>query len=80
MHVTRLKKEILKRIPALCEQKNETLTVLSLDDENGRALLKASNNCWKKKKNDKDMIISKATKIIRKSMFKNVESFNGDFS
>ena len=34
----------------------------------------------KKKKNNKDMIISKATKIIRKSMFKNVESFNGDFS
>ena len=34
----------------------------------------------KKKKNDKDMIISKATKIIRKLMFKNVESFNGDFS
>ena len=26
------------------------------------------------------MIISKATKIIRKLMFKNVESFNGDFS
>ena len=31
VHVTRLKKKILKRIPGLCEQKNGTLSVLSLD-------------------------------------------------
>ena len=38
MHVTRLKKEILKKIPGLCEQNNGKLSVLSLDGENGRAI------------------------------------------
>ena len=50
--------------------------MLSLDDENGRELFKASKNSV----SDEGMIISKTAKIIRKSMFENVEIFDGDFS
>ena len=49
--------------------------MLSLNDENGRALLKFPKNSI----NYKGMIISKATKIICKSIFQNVEIFGGDF-
>ena len=50
--------------------------MLSLDRENGLALFKASKNSI----TDEDMIISKAPKIIHKSMFENVEIFDGHFS
>ena len=76
VHITRLKEEIFKKIPGICEQKNVKLSVLSLDRENGRALFKALKNSI----TDKGMIISKAAKIIRKPMFENVEIFDGDFS
>ena len=74
--VTRLKKEIFKKNPGLCEQKNVKLSVLSLDGENRRALFKTSKNSL----TDEGMIISKAAKIICKSMFENVEIFDGYFS
>ena len=50
--------------------------MLSFDGGNGRALFKASKNSI----TDEGIIISKAAKIIRKSMFENVEIFDGDFS
>ena len=50
--------------------------MLSLDDENGRELFKASKNSV----SDEGMIISKTAKIIRKLMFENAEIFDGDFS
>ena len=50
--------------------------MLSLDGENGRALFEASKNSI----TDKGLIISKTAKIIRKSMFENLEIFDGDFS
>ena len=49
---------------------------LFLDGQNGRALFKASKNSI----TNGGMIISEATKIIRKSMFENVEIFDGGFS
>ena len=48
--------------------------MLSFDGGNGRALFKASKNSI----TDEGIIISKAAKIIRKSMFENVEIFDGD--
>ena len=50
--------------------------MLSLDGENRRALFKTSKNSI----TDEGMIISKAAKIIRKSMFEIVEIFDGYFS
>ena len=47
--------------------------MLSLDGENGGALFKAPRNSIT------GMIKSKATKVIRKWMFENVEIFDGDF-
>ena len=47
--------------------------MLSLDGEIGEALFKASRNSIT------GMIISKATKVIHKWMFENVEIFDGDF-
>ena len=47
--------------------------MLSLDGEIGGALFKASRNSIT------GMIISKATKVIHKWMFENVEIFDGDF-
>ena len=58
MHAARLKKENLKRIPSLCEQKHGKLPVLFLDGEKGRALFKAS----KKSVTDEGMIMLKDTK------------------
>ena len=43
VHVTRLKKGILKRIPGYLIKKWKILS-LSLDGENGQALFKASKN------------------------------------
>lgn len=40
VHVTRLKKNMLKRIPGQCKQKK--ISVLSLSTYNGQAMFKAS--------------------------------------
>ena len=76
IHVTRLKNEILKRIPGLCEQNNGKFSVVTLDGESGRALFKASQTST----TDEGMILSKAARVIRRSMFQKQEIFDGDLS
>ena len=64
-----------KNSPVIWTKKWKCLS-FSLDGENGLALFKVSNNST----TDEDMIISETAKIIRKSMFKNVEILDGNFS
>ena len=75
VHGARLKKEILKRIPSLCEQKKwKNASPFSWWWKWTR-IVQASKNSL----TDEAMVRSDTVKITCKSMFKNVEIFDGDF-
>ena len=76
VNVTRLKEEILKEVPALCEQRNGKFILLTLDAHVGKALFDVTQNSHK----DDGIVLSRPAKIIRKTMFEKEEIFNGDLS
>ena len=75
VNVTRLKEEILKQIPGLCEKKSGKYVLLTVT-EVGRALFESSQSS----SIDEGIILSKAAKIVRKYMFLREETFSGDLS
>ena len=74
VNVTRLKEEILKQIPGLCEKSGKY--VLLTVTEVGRALFESSQSLSK----DEGIILSKAAKIVRKYMLLREETFSRDLS
>ena len=75
VNVTRLKEEILKQTPGLCEKKSGKYVLLTVT-EVGRALFESSQSSSK----DEGIILSKAAKIVRKYMFLREETFSRDLS
>ena len=56
VNVTRLKEEILKWVPALCEQRNGKFILLTLNRQVGKALFDATQNSHK----DDSILLSRA--------------------
>lgn len=76
VNVTRLKENIIADIPGLLEQKSGKFTILTSNKFMGGAIFKASSMSAKNEGN----VIFNAAKVIRKYLFQDDESFDGDFS
>ena len=76
VNITRLKDELLRQIPGLCEEKSGKYVMLTLDGDVGRAHIESSLNSSK----EEGIILAIAAKIVRKKMFLKQEVFDGDFS
>ena len=76
VNVTKLKEEILKRAPTLCEQRNGKFILLTLDRQVGKALFNVTQNSHK----DDSIMLPRVAKIKRKHMFDKEEILNGDLS
>ena len=74
VNVTRLKQAILADIPELFEEKNGKFTLLTSREPLGDMI------CGFSSAKTEGEILFRAAKIIRKYMFKNDESFDGDLS
>ena len=75
VNVTRLKESILKEVNGLCEGKNGKYTILTTNGSFGRVVFEASQ----KSTSDENVIISKAAALIRKTLFSQEHSFDGNF-
>lgn len=73
---SRLKDDILFNVPGLWESKSGIHILLILQDEMGRALFETCNSST----HDDGIVIAEAADIIRRHMFSNEVSFNGDLS
>ena len=74
IHVSRFKQRILDNVPCLSQSKVGRIVVLTVTDEVGHALIKTCSD------EDDGIILSKAARIIRRSLLSTDEVFNGDVS
>ena len=70
VHVTRFKQRIFDNVPCLSESKVGRIVVLTVTDEVGHALIKTCSD------EDDGIILSKAARIIRRSLLSIDEVFN----
>eukprot|EP00794_Sanderia_malayensis_P004251 gene4251-4816_t len=76
VNVTRLKNDLLREIPGMCEQKNGKYVILTVEEQFGKALIECSQSTLQ----DDGIILSKAARIVRRFLFASDESFDGDLS
>ena len=74
-HCTHLRERIMEEVPGLRESRDGRNVVLSVDDDVGRDIFEACENS----KEDEIIILSKASKLIRKHLLQLDDmTFNGD--